>query len=184
MSTSCGWCSRAGYDECFCGYERPQEQIIEDLREEVARLKEQLQPYLDAEEEERKRQAWQHRLNYLVSICCPSYDRRWLEDNKKELPIRHPATASWWNGASIKGSCVQQNGDVHVNVRSYIGGGEDEEDEIILFKEWFELDDPKSAVQAWCKAETERLAEQRKEYARKDLAQKITSLTNQLERLQ
>ncbi len=156
---------------------------IIELEEEVARLKEQLEPYLEAEEEERKKQVWQARLEYLVDLCIPAYSRVTLDARKEPYPIRHPQTASWWNGATVEGFNVMANGDVRVQVKSYIGHGEDDSDEIILFKEWFDLEDPKPAVQELCVKETARLAELRKENFRKEALAKIASLNKQIESL-
>ena len=154
---------------------------IQELEAEVARLNEQLKPYLEADEVERKRAAWQKRLELLVYLCIPAYNAR---HPKNEHPIRHPETAHWWNGASIVDTHFLANGDVRVEVKSYVGNNEHEDDEITLLKEWFELDNPASVVQDWCVKETTRREEARKEYGRKELIQKIESLTQQLNRLE
>lgn len=153
---------------------------IEELLAEIARLKEQLQPYLDAEEAANKQQALKDRIQWLVDICIPKHHGRAEEKNK---PIRHPKTASWWNGATITDFQILSNGDIRVEVKSYVGGGEDDTDEIILLKHWLEIDKPIPVVHEWCLKETERLAEERREYFRQETARRIEALTKELERL-
>ncbi len=161
----------------------PDVERILELEAEIVYLKELLQPYLDAEEAERKRQAWQDRLEYLVNLCIPSYSPVTLDARKEPYPVRHPKTASWWNGASVTGSRVLSNGDICVEVKSYVGRNEYDDDEITLLKEWFDLKDPAPAIQEWCVKETARLTEARKEYVRREALAKIASLNKQLENL-
>lgn len=155
-------------------------QIIE-LEEEIARLKEQLQPYLDAEAEQQREQALKDRIQWLVDICIPSHHGRAEE---KDRPIRHPKTASWWNGATVTDFNVLQNGDVRVDVKSYVGCSEYDDSEIILFKEWIDAENPTTLVKDWCVKEAARQVEIRKEYAREETARKIASLQQELSRLE
>jgi len=156
---------------------------IIELEEEVARLKEQLQPYLDAEEAERKEEAFQSRVEWIVDICIPSYDYAYLKATNKEFPIRHPTTAGWWNGATVLNTSKNLNGDVHVEVKSYVGRDKYDTDDITLLKEWFEVENPTTMIQEWCVKETARIAEVRKESFRKEALAKIASLSKQLESL-
>lgn len=153
---------------------------IEELEAEVARLKEQLQPYLDAEEAANKEQALKDRIQWLVDICIPRHNGRLKEEDK---PTRHPKYTNWWNGASVTDFVTLTNGNICVDVRSYVGGGDYENEEITLLKEWLEIENPILVVQQWCVKETERLTEERKEYARQETARRIEALTKELVRL-
>lgn len=141
----------------------------------------QLQPYLDAEAAAQKEQALKDRIEWLVDICIPSYNSRGLE---KDKPIRHPEHSGWWNGASVTDFEVLGNGDVRVQVKSYVGCSEYEDGEITLLKEWLEVDNPITVVQEWCVKEAARQLEIQKEHARQDTARRIANLQLELARLE
>lgn len=148
---------------------------LEQLRAEVAALKEQLQPYLDQEAENIRQQAWQERLELLVDLCVPRYDSR--SSNK---PVRHPETEWWWNGASIIDYDHHANGDIDVDLKSYVAGGNYDEKRITLLAEWFVLDDPTQAVREWCIAESARREEKKKQIERQQALAEIERLQRKL----
>lgn len=154
------------------------ERIVQ-LEEEIAALKEQLQPYLDADEEQRKEQQFTDRLQNLTRLLAPRYNSQAQADR----PPHHPDLSDWWNGAAIDNHAVQRNGDIEVTLRSYIGDGEYDHRRVTLPKEWMILDNPKDVVQQWCIEEGKKREKARKEYERKQALRQIEKLTEELQQL-
>jgi len=153
--------------------------MIDKLQAEILRLKEQLQPYLDIDEANRKQEELTNRIEWLVGICIPSYNGRCAE---KDRPIMHPDFTGWWNGASVTSFEVNDHtGNITVQVKSYVGCSEYEDKELILPKAWITAEDPKAMIQQWCVEEAARQLATRKEYMRKETLRKIESLTKQLQ---
>ncbi len=97
------------------------------------------------------------RLDQAVALLFPDYDSLKPEHLK---PVRWPSRAWWWNSARIRDTYVQANGDVIVNLRSYVGRGEtDDLDQFRIHREWLEAEDMAAVIHQACRAQAERLAQ-------------------------
>ncbi|MFA7287192.1 MAG: hypothetical protein WC052_06020 [Patescibacteria group bacterium] len=136
-------------------------QIVE-LQAEIARLNEQLAPYLQRDEEERVQALIDSRVRKIVALLFPKYYWQLKEDEK---PIRHPVKGWWWNGASIMEQSDRNsyNGTVEVEVCSYTGSGDSDKYTFVIPSEWLDLEDPTEIVHAWCIEETAKLAEEKRQ---------------------
>lgn len=124
---------------------------------EIDELKEQIQPYLDAEAEAERQRLREEKIEEIVNLCAPSFDAR---QPRETYPIRHPDVSKlgWWNGASIERQDELSDGSVDVLLRSYVGCGSHETLTLHIPAEWITASDVKTTVQMWCKEETARRA--------------------------
>ena len=138
------------------------------LRAKVEELETRLAPFLEREAEEAKEEAFKERLSAIVNICCPKYDGR-----KENPPLRHPDTACWWNGASIGEHYTKANGDVEVELQSYVGGGNYDDHTLTLKKEWFEVENYTEVLHKFFKEETIRVEAAKKAKRKKEIDNEI-----------
>lgn len=96
------------------------------------------------------------RVERAVKLLYPGYDKRMGEEAK---PLRWPLKDWWWNGARVTEMDVRANGDIRVDLRSYVGCGEtDDIHGFVLPRAWIEADDQVSLIHEACRQERARLA--------------------------
>lgn len=95
------------------------------------------------------------RVSQAVDLLFPSYDGR---APAVEKPVRWPGKAWWWNGASIEDSTELHNGDIEVELKSYVGGGDYDDYRFTLPKAWLDADDMTAVITQACLEERARLA--------------------------
>lgn len=99
-------------------------------------------------QQEREAQDWrQARAEAVVDQLFPSWRGGRIE--KPKHPIWHEKSW-WWNGASVESLQVQANGDVVVDISSYVGCGDtDTIHGLVLKREWLDADDISAVVRAY-----------------------------------
>ncbi len=116
------------------------------------------------------------RAEKIIDILFPEHYSQQPEEKK---PIRHPAKAWWWQGASITDMTDPAfNGNISVDVESHTGGGDYDKFTCTIFKEWLDVEDATELVHAWCKEHAIRVAQEEATEA----AQKRAALIAQKER--
>jgi hypothetical protein len=94
-----------------------------------------------------------------VSLLFPSWRGARVEEAKH--PQWHEKSW-WWNGASIRSFDERANGDLVMELSSYVGGGEtDTIEDFVLKREWLEADDMAAVIRAHCEAGAARRAGRR-----------------------
>jgi hypothetical protein len=113
-----------------------------------------------SQEEGRKARSWRRaRAEQAVSLLFPTWRGGRIE--KPKHPLHHDKSW-WWNGASIESLEECANGDLELELSSYVGCGEtDTIHGFILKKEWLEADDMAAVIQAYCEATARRLEAKR-----------------------
>lgn len=114
-----------------------------------------------------QRQAWLHeRVQAIVDVLFPSYRKTASEADK---PLRWPEKGWWWNGACINELRELDNGDVEVDLSSYVGCGEtDNLENFVLPRAWLEADDAQAVAAQACAQERARRDEAHRQQALAD----------------
>ncbi len=109
----------------------------------------------------REASEWRHeRAEEAVSHLFPTWRGGRIE--KPKHPMWHEKSW-WWNGASIESLAEQANGDVVVDLSSYVGCGEtDNIHGLRIPREWLEADDMGPLIRAHMEAEFSRKEAQRR----------------------
>lgn len=104
---------------------------------------------------ERERSDWYTaRATQAVALLFPVWRGGRIE------PPTHPMwhqKSWWWNGAAIESLEGQRNGDIHVNLTSYVGGGSNDILKLTLKREWLEAEDMPKVIHAFMAQEALRL---------------------------
>ncbi|KVP96943.1 hypothetical protein WJ97_14070 [Burkholderia ubonensis] len=108
-----------------------------------------------ATQQERETHHWRRaRAEQAISLLFPTWRGGRIE--KPKHPMWHE-NSWWWNGASIESFEERGDGDIEVELSSYVGCGEtDTIDGFILKKEWLEADDMPAVIQAFMGGEATR----------------------------
>jgi hypothetical protein len=113
-----------------------------------------LRELLSDEEDSVSRRWLRARAEHAVSLMFPSWRGARLEEAKH--PKFHDKSW-WWNGASIRSLEERDNGDLVLELSSYVGGGEtDSIEDFVLKREWLEADDMAAVIREHCEAEAAR----------------------------
>lgn len=114
-----------------------------------------------------QRQAWLHeRVQAIVDVLFPSYRKTASEADE---PLRWPEKDWWWNGARINELRELDNGDVEVDLSSYVGCGEtDNLENFVLPRAWLEADDAQAVAAQACAQERARRDEAQRQQALAD----------------
>jgi hypothetical protein len=107
------------------------------------------------QEEDNESQRWlRSQAEQAVSLLFPTWRGGRIEKPKHPL---WNEKSWWWNGASIESLEERANGDLVLELSSYVGCGDTDTIEgFILKREWLDADDMASAILAYCKAEAAR----------------------------
>jgi hypothetical protein len=113
-----------------------------------------------SQEEGREARRWRRaRAEQAVNLLFPTWRGGRIE--KPQHPQWHE-NSWWWNGASIESLEECANGDLELELSSYVGRGEtDTIHGFILKKEWLDADDMDSVIKAYCEATARRLEARR-----------------------
>lgn len=120
----------------------------EELEHLLAQQNEALEHYHQMDRQAEQERLMEERIELIVDTLFPNYDAVSLK--KEEYPIRHPDKEWWWNGASLIESYITHKGNLHLEVSSYIGCGENETFECEVPAQWLELEDPTETIHKWC----------------------------------
>lgn len=103
----------------------------------------------------RETQEWRwERAEAAVHLLFPRHT-----SNRDNAPpaLRWHEKSWWWNGGHLKHMRVLSNGDLSVDMQSYVGCGETDSFEgLILKKGWVEANDMAAAIQLFLQTEVER----------------------------
>ena len=120
----------------------------EELEHLLAQQNEALEHYHQMDRQAEQERLMEDRIELIVDTLFPNYNAVALKE--EEYPIRHPEKEWWWNGASLIESYITHKGNLHLEVSSYIGGGENETFECEVPAQWLELEDPTETIHKWC----------------------------------
>lgn len=127
------------------------------LSEEETEILEELLSAKSTQEEE----TWlRERADAAVGYLFPTWRGGRIE--KPKHPMWHDKSW-WWNGASIESMAPCNNGDLEVELSSYVGCGEtDTIPRFVLKREWLEAEDMAATIKAYCEAEFNRKETQKR----------------------
>lgn len=127
------------------------------LSEEESDILAELLSAKAAQEEE----AWlRERAEAAVGYLFPTWRGGRIE--KPKHPMWHEKSW-WWNGASIESMESCRNGDLEVELSSYVGCGEtDTIYRFVLKREWLDAEDLEATIKAYCEAEFTRKETQKR----------------------
>ncbi len=117
-----------------------------------------------------------------VSCLFPTWRGGRIETPKH--PMWHEKSW-WWNGASIEELAELSNGDVVLNLSSYVGCGDtDTLYGLVLKREWLEADDMPGMLNAYMASELERRNAEKQQQALARAQAELRAAQAQVTRLQ
>lgn len=150
----------------------------EELLQQLVQQNEELERYHEMDRLAEQERLMAERTERIVDILFPNYHR--VAMKKEEYPIRHPDKEWWWNGASLIDSYITHKGNLHLEVSSYIGCGENETFECEVPAQWLELEDPTETIHRWC---LNRSSEMREAKRQRDIREAQAEIQRQAARL-
>lgn len=152
---------------------------------EIERMQKELVPYHQRDSEEAHNAKQKAKVSFVLDLLFPHnrYDKGGVP---REL--RHPEKFWWWNGWSLleESDPNSVNGNISVQVESYVGGGEEETYSFDIRGEWIEPDDHeeiKARVHTWCRTQYAEMQQAEQDKTRKNALRQIEEAQRTIDRL-
>lgn len=153
---------------------------VTSLKARVSELEAQLAPYLEAEARALRLAEAKDRAEQIINFLFPQFNSVAARSDPSLRPPQWHENSWWWNGASIKWhrSSFDECGG-QLTIRSYVGGGEVEEIELIIPKGWID-----ATADEWLGIVTEFRDQKVKKRADSKVAQQAAEAQRQIDAAQ